>query len=139
MAAKKLTVLQLEAVHGDSHLAHVEFFLLAVFARLPQVVAVGQAGGAVADVAKKGAKGPFVVEAQGQNTNGAVGCLGLDGHVHGDAQCRVDGALHCVDFWVPPSVAGVEAKGVAPHGHHGLGASKAVRHVEGDVYLRSGT
>ena len=86
--------MQLNAVHGNCHLRHVDFFLFAG----KQIVVARQIGAGVADVAKVSAQRAVIVKAQAQGADGAVGGLQLDAHVHGNAQRGVDGALQGVGF-----------------------------------------
>src|SRR5215469_7896287 len=57
---EELAILQLDAIHRDIHVRHVDLLLLAV----DQVVVARDVGAVVADVAEEGAERPVVVEGQ---------------------------------------------------------------------------
>src|SRR5262245_10156002 len=88
----ELGVLDLDAVHGDVDLGHVDLVVLAV----AEVVVERLVGSVVADVAEERAERPVVVEGERQGEHRARRHLGDDAHVHGDAELRVDRALHRV-------------------------------------------
>ena len=91
---EEFAVLQFDAVHGNGDFAHVYRFFFAVH----QIVVTGDVGAVVADIAEEGTERAVVIEGQRQGADGAVFGLQLDGHIHGDAQYRVNRALDGVGF-----------------------------------------
>src|SRR4051794_35431442 len=88
----EFAVLELDAVHGDIDLGHVDLVVLAV----AEIVVERLIGAVVADVAEERAERPVVVERQRERQDRARRHLRHDAHVHGDAELRMDRPLHRV-------------------------------------------
>src|SRR5215475_16199555 len=90
--SNELAVLELDAVHRDVNLGHVDLVVLAV----GEVVVERLVGAVVADVAEERAERAIVVERQRERQDRAGRHPGHDAHVHRDVELRMDRALHRV-------------------------------------------
>src|SRR3954452_24780681 len=86
----EFAVLELDAVHGDIDLGHVDLVVLAV----AEIVVERLVGAVVADVAEERAERPVVVERQREREDRARRHLRHDAHVHGNSELRMDRPLH---------------------------------------------